>query len=242
MEENMNTFIFDLDGTLLPMPSQEKFLDTYIKALSGKLISYGKDPKMLIKAVMAGTEFMIKNDGSITNEERFWQEFCHILGEDARQLEEVFDDFYRNEFALAKCTTSTHPLANQCIKLLKEKGYRVALATNPLFPRVATLTRMLWAGLDPEDFDLITTYENSSFSKPNLNYYTEVLSNIGKNPEECIMVGNDVTEDMCAAHLGMDTFLLKDCLICPEGRDISYLKQGGFDDLYQMIERLPQIV
>jgi FMN phosphatase YigB (HAD superfamily) len=238
----MNTFIFDLDGTLLPMPSQQKFLEVYLKAVSGKVINYGYDPQTLIQALMAGTEQMVKNDGSMTNEERFWIEFCNHLGTKAKELVEIFDDFYRNEFAIAKIATSKHPLANTCIKLLKEKGYHVALATNPLFPRVATLTRMLWAGLDPKDFELITTYENSSCSKPNLCYYKGVLTNIGKKPEECIMVGNDVREDMCAAELGMDTFLLTDCLICPEGEDITALKQGDFNTLYQMIKELPDII
>jgi HAD superfamily hydrolase (TIGR01549 family) len=238
----MNTFIFDLDGTLLPMPSQQKFLEAYMKAVSGKVIKHGYEPQTLIKALMAGTEMMIKNDGSMTNEERFWLVFCEQLGEKARELEEVFEDFYRNEFALAKIATATHPLANTCVKLLKKKGYRVVLATNPLFPRIATLTRMLWAGLAPEEFDLITTYENSTYSKPNLEYYKEVLAGIGKEPEECIMVGNDVREDMCAARLGMDTFLLKDCLICPEGEDISGFQQGNFNDLHQMIMELPSII
>lgn len=235
----MNTFIFDLDGTLLPMPSQEKFLDTYMAAVSKKVTSMGIDSKNLIQALMAGTMSMIKNDGTMTNEERFWEKFCRLLGNEARQMEDIFDDFYRNEFSLAKCTTSTHPLAKECIRNLKNKGYQVVLATNPLFPRIATFTRIVWAGLEPEDFDLVTTYENSSFSKPNLSYYKEVLDNIKKEPKECIMVGNDVTEDMCAAHLGMATFLLKDCLICPEGEDISGMAQGYFEDLYRMIESLP---
>ncbi|MDD3174291.1 MAG: HAD family hydrolase [Herbinix sp.] len=237
----MNTFIFDLDGTLLPMPSQEKFLDAYIKALSGKMITHGMEPQKTIQAVMSGTQLMIQNDGSVTNEEKFWQEFCRLLGKEARQLEEVFEDFYRNEFNEVKSTTCAHPLANECIQLLKEKGYQIALATNPLFPRVATHNRMLWAGLNPEDFDLITTYEVSSFCKPNLEYYKEVLASIRKKPEECIMVGNDVSEDMCASVLGMNTFLLKECLICPVGADITDFKQGDFNDLYDMIKELPYI-
>lgn len=237
----MNTFIFDLDGTLLPMPSQEDFLNTYFKALSMKIMQHGKEPQQLVKAVWTGTEAMVKNDGTMTNEERFWEVFCKTMGEEARELEPVFDDFYRNEFAAAKSTTFTHPHAKECIRLLKEKGYLVALATNPLFPRIATYTRMRWAGLVPEDFALITTYENSSYCKPNLEYYKEVLANIGKDAKDCIMVGNDVKEDMCASNLGMDTFLLKECLICSEKDDITNYKQGSFDDLLQMIMELPSL-
>lgn len=237
----MNTCIFDLDGTLLPMPDQELFLDSYFKALATKFVPHGYDPKELIKAVWVGTKAMIENDGTMTNEQRFWTVFCSIMGEKAILLEPMFDEFYRNEFAQAKSTTQTHPHAKECIRLLKDKGYRIGLATNPLFPRVATHTRLSWAGLSPEDFDLITTYENSTYCKPKLEYYKEVLTNLGKEAKECIMIGNDVKEDMCAERLGMDTYLLKDCLICPEEEDISGYKQGDFDDLLAYIINLPKL-
>jgi FMN phosphatase YigB (HAD superfamily) len=223
------------------MPNQELFLDTYFKALSMKFQPLGYDVKELAKAVWVGTKSMLENDGTMTNEQRFWNAFCSMMGEEARQLETLFDDFYRNEFSLAKETTSTHPHAKKCIQILKDKGYFVALATNPLFPRAATHARMNWAGLDPEDFDMITTYENSTFCKPKLNYYREVLQNLGKQAKECIMIGNDVKEDMCAANLGMDTYLLKDCLICPEEEDISAYRQGDFDELLEFVRRLPKL-
>ena len=206
----MNTCIFDLDGTLLPMPDQELFLDTYFKALATKFVPHGYDPKELIKAVWVGTKAMIENDGTMTNEQRFWTVFRSIMGEKVLQLEPLFEEFYRTEFAQAKSTTITHPHAKECIRILKEKGYTIGLATNPLFPQVATHTRLGWAGLAPEDFDLITTYDNSTYCKPKLEYYEEVLKNLGKDARECIMIGNDVKEDMCAARLGMDTFLLTD--------------------------------
>jgi FMN phosphatase YigB (HAD superfamily) len=239
---NMNTVIFDLDGTLLPMPNQEHFLNAYFKALSMKMIPHGLDPKVLTNAVWIGTKSMIDNDGTVTNEDKFWEEFCNVLGQEARQLEPIFSDFYSNEFGDAKSTTLTHPHAKECVRILKEKGYKIALATNPLFPRVATHTRIQWAGLNPEDFDLITTYENSTYCKPNLGYYQEVLANIDSKAQECIMIGNDVKEDMCAALLGIDTFLLKDCLICSEDDDLTNFRQGNFDDLLEMIKELPKLI
>lgn len=237
----MNTFIFDLDGTLLPMPDQELFLKTYFDALSKKVMSHDIDPQKLVKAVWAGTGAMIENDGTMTNEQRFWLVFCGIMGEEASKLEPVFDHFYRNEFTDAKSTTYSHPNAALCIRVLKEKGYRVALATNPLFPRIATYTRMQWAGLNINDFELITTYENSSYCKPNLKYYEEILAVLGKKADECIMVGNDVKEDMCVAKLGMDTFLLNECLINSGKVDITNYDQGNFDELLEMIRQLPDI-
>lgn len=236
-----NTFIFDLDGTLLPMPDQELFLKSYFKGISKKAVAHDIDPERLINAIWAGTEAMVRNDGTMTNEERFWKVFTDIMGEDARNLESVFDHFYRNEFEEAKISIYMNPKAAECIRLLKSKGYQVALATNPIFPRIATWTRISWAGLDPEDFALVTTYENSTYCKPNLKYYEEILKNIGRKPEECIMVGNDVREDMCASRLGMDTYLLKDCLINSGGEDLSCYQQGDFDALLEVIKAYPEL-
>ena len=92
-------------------------------------------------------------------------------------------------------------------------GYDVALATNPIFPSIATRKRISWTGLSYDDFSLVTTYENSSYCKPNLKYYEEILNKLGYKPEECLMVGNDVVEDMIAKKLGMKVFLLPNCLI-----------------------------
>jgi HAD superfamily hydrolase (TIGR01549 family) len=195
-----------------------------------------------MKAVWSATGAMIKNDGTMTNEQCFWNVFTGLVGKEARDLEPIFDHFYQNEFIDAKSATFTHPNAVKCIKELKSKGYRIVLATNPLFPRIATFTRIRWAGLLPEDFEWITTYENSSFSKPNLDYYREILKNLGKEPAECIMIGNDVKEDMCAAMLGMETYLLKDCLICSEQDDLTSYRQGNFDELLEMICALPDVV
>ncbi len=236
----MNTFLFDLDGTLLPM-EQETFLEAYFHALARKMAPYGVEPEKLTQSVWEGTKAMIGNDGSVTNEQRFWDTFTGEEGEEMRRLKPVFDDFYRNEFHEVKKTTRMNPAAGQCIRQLKEKGYRLALATNPLFPRIATVNRIRWAGLKEEDFDLITTYENSSFCKPNQDYYKAILKELGKEPKECCMVGNDTREDMCAAMLGVKTYLLKDCLICQEDEDIASYCQGGFKELLRYISSLPDL-
>lgn len=238
----MNTVIFDLDGTLLPMPDQEQFVMTYFKAMAMKLKPYGYVEEDLINGIIAGTKAMLDNDGAISNLERFWTTFKGIFGEDVIKLEPVMMDFYNNEFIGAKKTTSLEPMAKDVVQKLKAKGYQLVLGTNPLFPSVATYNRILWAGLSPDDFTHITTYEDYSYCKPNLEYYKEILRTIGKVAEECIMVGNDVGEDMVARHLGMDTFLLKNCLINRNDEDISEYKQGDFKDLLDFIDGLDTVV
>ncbi|MBQ4050172.1 MAG: HAD family hydrolase, partial [Oscillospiraceae bacterium] len=197
---------------------------------------HGYDPDMLVKSIWQGTAAMIKNDGSCRNEEAFWQCFAGIFGEDARKDEPLFADFYEHEFQNVQKACGYDPRARQVIDLLKEKGCTVVLATNPLFPAVATESRIRWAGLEPSDFALYTTYENSSFCKPNPAYYREILEKLELDPKECIMVGNDVGEDMITAGLGMQVFLLTDCLINKDNADISALPQGGFDELLAFLQ------
>lgn len=231
----IDTVLFDLDGTLLPM-DQEEFVKKYMGGLAAKMAPYGYEPKKLVEAVWKGTGAMMVNDGSRTNEEVFWETFRQVYGADGRKDEPVFYDFYIHEFAAAKEACGFAPEAAEVIGLLKEKGLTVVLATNPLFPAIATQQRIRWAGLEPEDFALVTTYENSSFCKPNSAYYRQILEKIGKAPENCLMVGNDVGEDMVAGDLGMQVFLLTPCLINRKNADISGYAQGGFAGLKAYLE------
>lgn len=234
---SITTVLFDLDGTLLPM-DQELFTKIYFKNLAAKLAPLGYEPEKLIDAIWKGTYAMYKNTGEVTNEEVFWKEFSAIYGEQAREDEPEFDRFYREDFIKAKEGCGFDSRAGKLVKELKEKGYSLALATNPLFPEIATYQRIQWAGLDVEDFELITTYENSSYCKPNIEYFKDFLNRIDEKPENCLMVGNDAYEDMIAKELGMKVFLLTHSLINDKNIDISIYPNGDFDDLREYIMNL----
>ncbi len=222
--------LFDLDGTLLPM-DQDVFIEKYMGLLAQKMAPYGYDPKHLVGAVWQGTEAMVKNTGEKTNEEVFWERFRDVFGPDVMKDLPLFEEFYASDFALTRTTCGFAPEAAGIIALLKEKGLRVALATNPLFPAIATVQRIRWAGLDPDDFELVTTYENSRHCKPNPDYYREVAQKLGVKPENCLMIGNDAREDMAAEKVGMKTFLLTDCLINKDDADLSRWPKGDFEAL-----------
>ncbi|MBR4078779.1 MAG: HAD family hydrolase [Christensenellaceae bacterium] len=232
----LTTVLFDLDGTLLPM-DQDIFVKDYFKRLAARIAPLGYDPKKLIDAVWRGTGAMIENTGKKTNEDVFWDVFASVFGEDARRDEAQFKKFYEEEFDKVREVCGYDPHAAETVRALKEKGYRVVLATNPIFPAIATQKRIRWAGMEPEEFELITTYENISFCKPNPDYYREILSRIGAAAEECIMVGNDVGDDMVAEEIGMKVFLLPACLINKAEVDINRYPHGGFAELMEYIEK-----
>ena len=234
---SITTILFDLDGTLLPM-DQELFTKIYFKNLALKLAPLGYTSEKLIDTIWKGTYAMVQNNGEVTNEEAFWKVFLSIYGQETKKDEEEFEKFYQTDFKKAKEGCGYNPKASKLIKYLKEKGYKLVLATNPIFPQIATFQRIQWAGLDVDDFELVTTYENSSYCKPNIEYFKDVLSRINEKPENCLMIGNDVGEDMIAQQLGMKVFLLTDCLINNNNIDISIYPNGDFDQLFNYIETL----
>ena len=221
----MNTVLFDLDGTLLPM-EQKLFMRRYLSLLSAKLAAYGVEPQAMQQALWRGTEAMVKNDGSQSNRQRFWNSFAADLGQKIRDLEPVINDFYRHEFNAARDAVMPNPLAREVIESLQNKGYTLALATNPLFPLVAIDTRLRWVGLSCADFAYISDYENSRYCKPHSGYFKAVLEELGKRPEEALMVGNNINEDMAAKELGIQVYLITDCM---EGEGtISQYPHGSF--------------
>ncbi len=227
LDQKITTVLFDLDGTLLPM-DLDQFTKTYFGLLAKKAAPFGFQPEPLIAAVWKGTKAMVKNDGSRTNCDCFWDTFAQALGEDVKGLRPEFDDFYAHEFNGAKAGCWENPLAKQAVEGLKTKGYQVILATNPIFPLVGVRTRLSWIGLTPEDFSHVTSYETYTTCKPNPAYFREVLRRTGKVPEECLMVGNDVQEDGAALEAGIPVYFITDCLLNSQGRDLDPFPHGTF--------------
>lgn len=234
---SIKAVFFDLDGTLLPM-DQDVFIKAYLGGLVKTLAPRGYSPEAVASALWKSTAAMMKNDGQITNEEVFWNSFSAILGEDVRKEEELLSDFYSTDFQKIKDLCGYEPRAKEIVEKLKSKGFTVVLATSPLFPTIATESRIRWAGLEPGDFAYVTTYENSKFCKPNPTYYVDLLSKMGLAPEECLMVGNDVDDDMVAETVGMPVFLLTDCLINKTEMDINNYTHGDFGTMLKYVENL----
>ena len=232
----IKTVFYDLDGTLLPM-DMDKFMKAYFGAIAMKMGPLGYDKEKLIAAIWAGTRVMVKNDGSRTNEEAFWDYFCKEMNIDIDK-KEVFEDFYRNEFDSVQASCGYNEEVPKLIKTVREMGLKQVLATNPIFPSIATEKRMAWAGLSISDFETVTTYENSHYSKPNPMYYEELLNKLNLKAEETLMIGNDAVEDVAAMKTGMKVFIVTDCLLNPTNEDISSIPQGNFSDALAYIRKL----
>lgn len=227
----MKTILFDLDGTLLPM-DQNKFTTAYMELIQTVFTKYGYGNE-LVNVVWKGVAAMVKNDGSVTNEEAFWKTFAEFYGEKALADKKLFDEFYRKEFNDLRSVCGYDENAAATVATLKEKGFEIVLASNPIFPADAQKNRMRWAGLNPDDFCLVTSYENSRYCKPNCNYYAEITEKLKEKP--LCMVGNDVVEDTPAKQVGIEVFLLTDCIINKRNEDLSSYRHGNFTDLLRYI-------
>ncbi len=233
----LQAILFDLDGTLLPMDN-DHFTQVYFHHLAATAAQWGyTDSKLLVKAVWAGVEAMVKNQGHCSNYDAFWSTFGTIMGQESLRDIPKFSTFYDNQFHQARSATSPAPLAREVVRLAHEKAEKVILATNPIFPANGDATRLSWIGLKMEDFDLVTDYANSRHCKPNPAYYRDILDQFHLDPSRCLMIGNDVQEDVqAAAAAGIPAWLLTDTAInrgntpvtCPSGsyqQMVDYLKQ-----------------
>ncbi len=229
-------FLFDLDGTLLPM-DMKYFVELYVAAFCKCMAPVTKiESKPLMDSIWASVAQMAKNDGDCLNETVFWRTMNSRCKRDMRVFSDNFDSFYRGEFSVCRAATKVQPLSRITVDFIKQHGGNIIVATNPVFPKSATYTRINWAGLNPNDFSYITTYDNSSACKPNLNYFEEICSVCGIHPEESLMIGNDVDEDMISSRLGFDTFLVTDCLINRSDKSLSLFRHGDFEDLFDFIQ------
>ena len=228
---------FDLDGSILPM-NEEKFTKTYFGLLCKKAAPFGYDKDKLIQTVWAGTKAMKKNDGSKTNEEIFWEVFAFVYGSDeAEKMEKVFGEFYRNEFKNIKVVCYDNPYAQEIVDFCKKKGVKIAITTSPFFPKDGVLSRLGFLGLSENDFDFITHYSNTKFSKQNPEFYKEVMATLNVEPKEVIMFGNSETDDgIPMKNLGSKVYMMGDFVSLDENLS-EHFEQIGLEEVVSVLKK-----
>lgn len=231
--------LFDLDGTLLDI-DMDYFIPQYFKKMIIMAKEHGiKDVELMTKQIYKSTSVMIADlNPHVTNEEVFMQDFLtkfNHLSKD--KAVEFFDHFYTKGFPELKIHAKPFPGIPEMMESIINKGLKVVIATNPVFPRIAIEERLAWAGVGNFDYHLITSFEVMHFCKPQPAYYEEIAEFIGVNPANCLMVGNDIGEDLPAGKIGMKTFLVEDRLI-DKGIDLKPTWRGNLEALFKFFEKL----
>lgn len=232
------TLLVDLDDTLLSNDI-DVFQKAYFKLLAETLKPFAP-PETMMAAMMAAVKAMVeKSTPALTMEEQFDQVFYPLLGVSKADLTETIDHFYTNIFPRLQPLTSPRPEAVALIKTAFERGWNVAVATNPLFPKTAVVQRMSWAQLSPDvyPFSLVASFETSHFCKPHPAYYAEILGMLSWPENPVVMIGNNLKDDILPAEkIGLPTFwLYGDCAL--EGRN-PMSRSGSLEEILPWLERI----
>ena len=234
---DIKAVLFDLDGTLLPL-EQAYFLKQYFKRITAFAAEHEMAPDKFSVGMFAGIEAMTKNNGSRSNMDAYWEAFSSVIGMEKTEVEAILAEFYDVGFKELREYTQPNPLAVDAIRAAAMNGRKVILATSPVFPKFVQLERLSWIGLSENDFELVTAYENCTYCKPNPEYYIEICNKIGVAPENCLMIGNDESEDMKGASMaGMECFLVTDNRILAE-HFVWTGERGSFEQMVKMLERI----
>jgi len=194
---SLRALLLDLDNTLL-QNDMEDFIPAYLSAL-GQHMAGVLPPKLLVQHLLRATDAMIADeDLGCSNMAAFDAVFFPAVGRSREELEPLFDDFYADVFPRLRGLTRPDPAARSLVEWAFGQGFQIVIATNPLFPLTAIEQRLEWAGVPAQEFsyDLITSYENMHAAKPHPSYYREIADQLGRRPEECLMVGDDWKMDI----------------------------------------------
>jgi len=208
MEVKIEAVLFDLDNTLIFFDEKE-FYETYSYKLSQYFTDLLSTPEF-VRKLMVSTQIMTNNDGKQNNAEFFINNFSKGLNIDKINLWQRFDNFYSADFIQFRNLMRPIEGIRDLILKIQDMGLKVVIASNPMLPEKVQKLRLNWAGLEGITFDLITHVKNSTYCKPNLNYYYEICSKIEVKPQNCMMIGNDTFNDMIAVKTGMKTYLVTD--------------------------------
>ena len=227
------TLLFDLDDTLIDT-NIETFVPAYFQAL-GQHMSRYVAPDVMFRALINGMSVMAKSaDPTQTLEQVFESRFYENLGKPKDELAGGLNEFYETIFPTLAGLTRQREEAASLIRWALSCGFRVAIATDPFFPRTATMQRLRWAGLDPEQLELISTFEHFHFSKTHAAYYAEVLGRLGWPEGPVLMVGNDINRDLIPANrLGLATYWIDDESGSSPGFEAGH---GKLADLHRWLE------
>ena len=235
------TLLIDLDNTLLDN-DMDKFIPAYIQALGKQMAPY-TDTRKLAPVMMAATQNMFTNtDPRRTLKEAFDPDFYPKLGITETEVRPTLTQFYDEVFPDLKTVAQSRPEAQTLIETAFARGWRVAIATSPLFPQAAIQHRLNWAGVPAQKYPyaIIPSFESFHFTKPNPAYFAELLGRFGWPRGATVMVGNDADHDIRGAQLiGIPTFWISNGQPYPEGFPAPSAS-GKLEDLIPWLDATPE--
>ncbi len=225
--------LFDLDATLIAF-DQKEMSRVFFKSTRDFEDEGG--PEGFGDAFEYAFAEMKKNRGGCPNKEVFDRCFGEKLP--VSNLDALMDRFYTTTFIKTREVVQYRGTEKQMLDTIRRSGRIAVCATNPVFPMSATVTRMAWAGICPEDFDFVTLHYNSTYCKPTAEYFLEILDRFELSPDEVIMIGNDTLDDLGALNAGIRVVLIDDHLINRGEIDIELIERISYNDFLLSVAEL----
>ena len=237
------TLLIDLDDTLLTNDIDE-FLPQYLAAFSRTVAHTNTiPPELFVQTLLIGTQAMVNNrQPDCTLQEVFNQAFFSRLQVNPTEFRLIAEKFYAEVFPTLRHLTEPAPGALEFVQRAAERNYRLAIATNPLFPLTAIIQRLEWANLPPDKypFQAVTSYETYHFAKPEAAFYAELMARLGWPEGPVVMVGNDLERDIVPARsLGLPTFWINSQSASASAIDGLPASSGDLLDFYHWLDNTP---
>jgi FMN phosphatase YigB (HAD superfamily) len=215
-----------------------EFIPAYIEGLA-KHFPDVPDPAIFARAVKDSIRALLVSDaGAVNNEQFFLAALGRQLGLDAGLCGERLRRYCVNGMASLEPLVRPLSLARNILARCFERGLKVVVATNPVFPRPLVEARLRWAEIADFPFDYVTTFDNSRYCKPHPGDFRDVLGQLGLAPAECGMVGNDTEHDLGARWAGIPTFLVDTWLLDRAHGEYVTDFRGGHSDLFRFLGQL----
>jgi len=182
-----DTFIFDLDGTLV---THEMDFAAHRKELEKILLSRGLPEEKLIW-----------KDGFIASFNIFCKELNSLGYDEDRVIDELIESIRLYEVERASYTKAIEG-ATEVLSYLKGKGYKIAIVTRN--NRDAANISIDNAGFR-EYVDVIIARDDASAMKPKEDQFVIALERLGSSPESTVVVGDYSHEITAGNRLGCMT-------------------------------------
>lgn len=243
---NYRDLIFDLYGTLVDIHTEE---DNAVWEKTALYFGYygavysGEELRMAFQTAMAEKQAKAGQSYECFPDLPFEPVFAQLFRD--KGVEENADALGINASQLFRIASTDYirlyPGVTEALEKLRKKGYRLWLLSNA--QRVFTAFELTALGLAPY-FDGIYISSDFGCRKPDVRFFTALLEGQKLDPENCLMIGNDLETDIAGAkNAGLDTLYMHTDLTPPHQRPANpsdpYEYEGwDWEELVEVIEKL----
>ena len=203
----MTTLLVDLDGTLVRLRAR-LVLELRLALRGARRFAAVLPRRRFHRAFWRAARVMQTHATGRANHDVLVGELARQAGCAEADIARCLDDMVTHDFARMAWHFRPIPGAREALLRARDRGHRLVLATNPVWPERAVRMRLAWGGLDDVAFDFVTHSGVMSRCKPSVLYYRELLARLAKTADQCVMVGDNPRKDLPAAEAGIRTFLL----------------------------------